>query len=444
MTAARWPVKLHVEALLMIAMFVGFGHLVYKVVVFGYVPLPFVYDVSDTFMDWFNPAYWGRNGHAYSAYTSIYAPLSFVFTDLFGTPSCYLSSPHPKDVRECDFVGIAAIFLSYILCVVLAAIAFRKNDRPTWLYRSVGFGLGLPLLYALERGNLIMIGIIFLIAFFGLSKSKGATAFYAGMMINMKSYMLLLVLSLGIKREWRLLELCGFATVGVYLVTLAIYGAGTPAELARNLAVWFNAMSSVVWDQISYSTTYAPFLQFDIHQYPVREFIPDKVVNIATIAIKSEIFVSRLLAWICIGFAWLYPRTISTPRLAFFLIMQSFIAENPGGYGQSIFIFLVFMEKWTNMRVGIAIIAAYLISIPTDLLFASALHVERIAWLTNREVMTVYGLTIGALVRPGLIAIMLWALAIDSLIEFHREMRKSRPQLGMPKRLAPEMSRALA
>jgi hypothetical protein len=421
------------EFILMLAMLAGFGHLIYQYHTYGYMPLPFVYDVTDTFMDWFNPAYWGHNGHAYGAYTSIYAPLSFVLLDLLGIPGCYAygANPHPKDVRECDVVGIGAILICYLLCVVLAAIMFRKNDRPTALYRSVGFGLGLPLLYALERGNLIMIAFIFFIPFFGLVKSRGAVALTAALMINMKSYLLFPVLALGIKRDWRLLELCGFATVAVYLVTLAIYGAGTPFELIRNLGVWFNAMSSVVWDQISYSTTYNPFLAFDAHQYPVREFVPDKIVNAATIFIKTEVFLSRLIALLCIVFAWLYPKEISLHRLAFFLLMQSFVKDNPGGYGQSLLVYLVFLEKWDNARIGIAIVMAYLVSIPTDVLFASALYVERTSWLAGRIVETVYGITAGALLRPALLLVMLWALALDTLIQVHRAMRHEPPQWRM-------------
>jgi len=33
----------------------------------GYLPAPFVFVVSDTFMDWFNTAFWAHNGGAYSS-----------------------------------------------------------------------------------------------------------------------------------------------------------------------------------------------------------------------------------------------------------------------------------------------------------------------------------------------------------------------------------------
>jgi hypothetical protein len=419
----------HIEFLLMLAVFAGLFNLIRVYIYYGYLPLPFVYDVTDTFMDWFNPAYYAHNGHAYSAYTSIYAPLSFVILKIFGDPACY--GFHPKDARACDVVGIASILVCYALCMIFSAIAFYKKDRSTALFRTVGFSLGLPLLYALERGNLIMISFIFFIIFFGIAQSKSGISSAAAMMINMKSYLLFPVLALAIKRDWRTLELCGFATVGLYVVTLAIYGSGTPFELMNNLQVWFNAMSSVVWDQISYSTTYKPFLQFDIHQYPVRDFIKDKIVNIVTIMIHAEVFASRLVAILCLIFSWFYPRAISLHRIAFFFLMQSFISDNPGGYGQSFIVFLVFLEKWSNVRVGIAIVLTYIISIPTDYVFAIALHVPRVSWLSARDVDTIYGISTGALVRPALIIVILWALAIDSLIDFHRAIKAGRPKLGL-------------
>jgi len=437
--ARRFKPSWTIEFVLMLAMLAGFAHLVYTFQTRGFLPLPFVYDVTDTFMDWFNPAYFAYNGHAYDIYISIYAPLSFAILKVLGIASCYES--HPKDARFCDYVGIASILAFYALSVICAAIAFFRTDRSTALFRSIGFGIGLPLLYALERGNLIMIGFVFFIIFFGgLAKSRAGLATCAAMMINMKSYLLFPVLALALKREWRLLELCGIATIGLYLLSLAYYGSGTPIELMNNLQVWFNAMASVVWDQISYSTTYRPFLQFDMHQYPVRDFVPQRIVDAVTIFIKAELLLSRLAALLCLALAWLYPKQVPLHRMAFFLLMQSFVSDNPGGYGQSLIVFLVFLEKWSNPRVGVAIIMAYLISIPTDILFAKALEIERTSWLAGRIVETVYGLTLGSLLRPFLILVMLWALVIDTMIDVHRAMKRERPQWAMRLRPYPAVS----
>jgi len=419
-----------VECLLMLTIPWGLYRLVDYFFSAGFLPLPFVFDTSDTFMDWFNPAYYARNGLAYTEYVSVYAPLSFVLLEILGEPACYNSALYPKQARECDVVGIAAILIIFALCAILAAVAFYKRDRKTFFYRSVAFGLGLPMLYALERGNLIMIAFIFFIMLYGdLVRGRIAQAITAGLMINMKSYLLFPVLSMAVKRDWRLLELAGIATIGIYLVTMTIYGSGTPWELMNNLNVWFSAMSGIVWDQISYSTTYQPFLQFDTNFYPIRAFISDRTIEYITIFINTEVFASRVIALVCVGFAWLYPKAISKERLALFLLLQSFVSTNPGGYGFSLILFLIFLERWTNPLVGTAIVMAYILSIPTDFVLVTALQVERTSWLSQRIVSTVYGLSVGALLRPMAVVIILWSLALDTLITVHKLIRRERPLL---------------
>jgi len=417
-----------IESALTLATIAGLYDLVKYIFYHGYVPLPFVYDTTDTFMDWFNPAYYGNHGHAYSIYHSVYAPLSFVITKVFHMPGCY--ETHGKDARMCDPIALGAIFAFYIIAAIVAAVAFYRNDRKTAPYRSITFSVCLPMLHGLERGQLVLFAFIFFFAFFGkLIISQRWRAFAIAMMLNMKSYLLFPVLALMMKRDWRILELGAFASIAVYLITLAIVGEGTPMELYENLRIWFNAMDSVVWDQVNYSTTYMPFLQFEVSNYPVRTFIDPRIVDIATIVILVSTYTSRFLAILMLLFAWLYPRSVPLHRIAFFFLMQSFIQSNPGGYGQAFPLFLVFMERWTNNRTGLAIVLAYLLCIPTDYMIESVWIVPRTSWLMGRLVDTYYGLTLGSLVRPGLLMLQLWLLAIDSLIDIHREMRITRPRL---------------
>jgi len=431
----RPPAKLlmsarFIEFSLAIAVIASLFHLVEVLRLSGFLPAPFVYDVSDTFMDWFNPAYWSHNPGAYEVWNSVYAPLSFVILRIVGAPACYANAP--KDARDCDLIGIVAILVIYAACAVAAAIVFYRRDRATAVFRSVGFGLGLPLLYGLERGNLIMIALFAFILLFGeMLKSRRAVALAAAVLINLKSYLLLPVLPFAVKREWRTLELCGFAAVGLYLATVVIVGGGTPFELIDNLKIWFNAMSGVVWDQVLYSPTYAPFLQFDERQYPIRDFIPQRTVDVAKLLIEIELVASRSLAFLCIACSWLYPRAITTQRLVLFVIMQSFVAQNPGGYAMTFVIFLVFMERWDGPCTGLAIVMAYLLSIPADMLIGNFYVYERESWLGGRLVESTYGMSVGALVRPGLFALILWLLGIDSLIRFHRAARTSRANFGL-------------
>src|SRR4029078_13001103 len=141
---------------------------------------------------------------------TVYLPLSFVITGLFGDPSCYAHAPY--DARDCDPLGIVFILLMYVGCVVSASLAFFKRDRRTAIYRSVAIAVGGPLLFALERGNLIMLSMIaFFLLYGGLLQDRRWFAMAAGFATNLKIYMLFPLGALAVKRDWRLLELCGLA-----------------------------------------------------------------------------------------------------------------------------------------------------------------------------------------------------------------------------------------
>ena len=425
------PVAPHLlELACLILLLAGLFQLAHTFYTIGYLPAPFVFDVGDTFMDWFNTAYWAHNPGAYSVWQTIYLPLSFVFTGLLGDPRCYNYAPY--DARDCDVMGIVFILLIYLSCVIVTAVALYRRDRSTALFRTVAIAVGGPMLFALERGNLILIAYIpFVLLYGGMLRSKGAVAMASAFLINMKVYLLFPVLVFAVKRQWRTLELCGIAAVGLYLVSLLIVGAGTPIELASNLDNWFNYRAGTIWDEVLYSTTYKPYLLFDQGQYPIRDFVDQRSVDIAKAFIQYEVIASRAIAILCIAGAWFYPKAVSLNRLVFFILMQSFMGQNPGGYAMTLVVFLVFTERWTNFGTGLAIVSAYLYSIPADYNVTQIFEVARESWLSGRTVNAAYVLPLGSLIRPGIILIMLWSLAIDTLIDLHRAVKAGPPTPGL-------------
>ncbi|PMU82808.1 hypothetical protein C1X83_37955, partial [Pseudomonas sp. GP01-A4] len=64
-------------------------------------------------------------------------------------------------------MGRSAIGALYLIDVILLWIAFRRNDRRTAIPRTAAFAVGLPLLYTLERGNLILAGFAAFIVAYG-------------------------------------------------------------------------------------------------------------------------------------------------------------------------------------------------------------------------------------------------------------------------------------
>jgi hypothetical protein len=412
------------------AIVLGFINLVLTFRRIHYLPAPFVFDVTDTFMDWYNTAYWAHNYGAYSVWRTVYLPLSFVITGHLSDPRCYAYLM--KDIRACDPFGIVVILAMYLGSCIVSAIAFWKRDPMTAPYRSTAVALGAPLLFGLERGQLIMLAYIgFVLVYGNLLKSRGMIAAVSGFLFNMKVYLLFPVLAFAIKRQWRLFELCLIAAVGIYLISLFLVGAGTPFEIVSNLQNWFSVRLGTPWDELLFSTTYKPFLAFDELQFPIRDYASAQVIDIANVVIAYEVVISRAVAFACIAGAWLYPRAVTLNRMVFFILMQSFVVQNPGGYAITLIVFLVFMDEKLNRANAICVFCAYLISISTDYNIAEIFRYTTNSWLGGREVESIYAMPLGSFVRPLLILIILWVFAFDTFKDIYRAAKLAPPIHGL-------------
>lgn len=406
-------------ALLVLA---GLGNVVGRFVVDGKLPQPFLFDVNDTFMDWFNTAFWSHNPGAFTVWRTVYPPLSFAFLKMLGLPGCYRASG--MVARNCDYVGIVAIMVCYMLCVIVAAIAFRRYDRSTWVWRSIAFGFGLPLLFTLERGNLILPGFVFFALVHGdLVRSPWKRALAVGMVVNFKPYLLLTVLAPAFRRDWRELERSGIGVIVVYLVSYGIMGSGSLAEIAGNTANWVLFMSGQLLEGIYYSTSFTPFLQFDTPLFPVRDVIPSRTVDAILLVIPIVIRSSQVLMLLTLAGAWLQPRALTVQRIAALIFAAYLVGQSPGGYAEVFLIFLLFLEPWRGKGPAVALVAGYLLCVPYDYVLSTIVTLTSDSWLSGRSVVAPFGIAVGTFLRPALVVILFWGLALDSLariVALHR------------------------
>ena len=426
----RRSLALLVEAVLALCVAASAALAARHLLVEGFLPQPFVFDTNDTFMDWFNTAYWANHPGAYAVWRSIYPPLSFVFLDLTSLPGCYLESPFYA--RDCDWLAQTTIGFFYVLDVVLVWLSFRRADPATAPMRTLAFALGLPLLFTLERGNLILVCFAFFVIAHGpLVRSRRWRALAAAVTINFKPYLLLPVAAWAVKREWRLLELAGFATVAVYLASLAMVGGGTIAELAANTANWVDFQSGQVWNEVNYSTSYAPLMLIRPMQVPVLEFVSSRLIETIEWAVPLVIRSTQVLALAALAGAWLQSKAVSSTRIAAIVLGAYLVTQSPGGYTQTFLLFLVLLEPLRRPGPVIAIVCAYALCLVGDIQLASVLEISASSWLTDRPVNPVFGLAWGHFARPGLIVAIVWALSLDTLGQVVAAHRHTRPSLGL-------------
>lgn len=418
-----------IEIALAAAVVLSFAHTIWWFATTGYLPQPFVFDTNDTYMDWFNVAYWAHRPGIYDVWRSIYPPLSFLFLDFTTLPGCYTGSPF--HARDCDWLAHGVILGFYLFDVALVWIALKRTNARTALPRTIAVAFGLPLLFTLERGNVILVAFAaFVVAYGPIARTRRGKALATAVTINFKPYLVLPALAAALRRDWRPLELAGIATVLLYLVTLAWVGAGSPAELAANTANWVTFVSGQVWNEVNYSTSYAPFLLMRDSQLPLLDFVPSRLIEGIEAAVPVAIRSAQFAALAALGAAWLQPRALSETRIGAIILGAYLATQSPGGYTQLFLIFLVLLEPWKGGAI-VAIAASYALCLVGDWPLATVLKLETVSWLSGRPVRPEFGLTLGHFVRPGLVILIVWALAIDAIARVARAHLSARPVLGL-------------
>jgi hypothetical protein len=188
----------------------GFFYYIYYLMKNGYLPSPFVYDKSDTFMDLFNVLYWAYDDGRYIDWGSVYPPLNFIILRLvnfvfagggFGDPALM------RDNSQWVIVGVCLAYLA-IPAILLKMRYWQNFSNIEKILIYFAIILSAPMLFTLERGNLILLAPILLAL--TLSKIGMARSVCIALLINIKSYFVLLMIYYIARKNWK-----GFATCAV-------------------------------------------------------------------------------------------------------------------------------------------------------------------------------------------------------------------------------------
>jgi hypothetical protein len=387
----------------------------------GYLPQPFFYEPSDTFMDWFNTAFWSRDPGAYDSWRTIYPPLTFVVLRFLGIDSCYRANEGLPS-RDCDWVGITAILAFFVINLVLCWLTFWKIDRKTAVQRTVALAMGMPMLFALERGNVLLITFTcFLLAVGPLIASARLRWLAAGIALNFKVYLIAAFLVQILKRRWRHVEGMLIATIAVYLVSYAIYGAGSPIEIFTNITNYSSGfVASQVLD-IYYSVTYQPLASLlDGMVFPVLRIVGSDLAEIGLLVIVPLTYTGQALLVIALASTYFRPEAVSPHRLAALGICLALISSEAGGYTQILVILLVFMEPWKGIARPVALVCCYILCLPGEIVLGLTPTIWRDSWLSDHAVQVQIGVGLGFFLRPGLLIAVAISLSLSTIADVRR------------------------
>lgn len=416
------PTFLWLEFAFAAVILAGLAYSFWYLAAYGHFPQPFFYDVGDTWMDWFNPAFWAHNPGAYDSYLSIYPPLTFVILKFITLGRCYdTGGGWPRD---CDWLGIATLHLSYILAIVLTAWAFLKIDRRTALPRSLALSMGMPMMWALDRGNVILITYIFVLLAYGpLLRGSMARAAFAGAAVNMKVYLIGTIFAQLLHRRWAWSERALIATVLVFCISFAILGTGTPMEIYRNVVGFSSDLVINNPLDIWMASSLLPLGKLTVSDvFPTTLYIGSR--NVELIQFLAPLITHTAQFVVILGAAACYVRPEVVPRyrmLTLSIGLATFTAE-VSGYSEILVLFFCFMEPARGILRRYAIVAGYLLCIPLDYEIGQVGEMVKDSFLLRRTVIVEYVVQIGPFVRPLLMISIPVALALATIVAVLRDV----------------------
>ena len=379
------------------------SHLLVK----GYLPQPFYYRPDDTFMDLYSTAYWSHTAGAYTVWHSIYPPLSFAFLKLVSLDRCYGGGAILG--RSCDWPPLAALGAFFLANAMLVFFSLRAVDARTAWPRTLAIAFSLPMLYAFERGNLLIpCFTCFVLAFGDLLLSRGGRWLAMALAMNFKPYLVFSVLPFVGRRVWGGLIVCGVLFVAVYGLTFVVAESGSPLQVIGNESRYAAAKSANLFSDVYFATSYWPLIRL-LRAAPTGMILaPPAAAAAIGLALEILIRLSQLAFFSCCALALLRPAPIDVRRFGAMVACISLTAFTTGsaGYVQIFLFFLLFYEPWRGPIRIVILTGAYLLCLPIDHVFLPVVCDQAVSFLSGREVVTRFGLSWGQLARPGILLII--------------------------------------
>jgi len=390
----------------------------------GYLPLPFWPDANDVYADGYSTAWWAFNGGAYDTWRTVYPPVSFVLTKMFGAARCY--DADVGFVRDCDWSLWWWMLGFYALNAWLAWRTYHAVDRRSAVPRTIGLMLGLPMLYAFEHLNLLVFAYTGLFIFFGAGVASARLRWVAmAIAINLKVYLVMVLLGQLLKRRWRTVEWTLVAVAAVYGVTFLLVGEGTPYQIVRNIRIFATDPDRASsWYFVFYASSYKSMVEFFVSEFRLMPIVGSWPLEFWGSVFTALILGIQAATLATFAAVWATPQVVSRVRVAAMCYLLVLISNETGGYATAGAVFLVFFERWKGAGRVTALTAAWFLCLALDWRLVSIGARFQNGYFGGRPVWNDMWLTVGPFVRPGLIMLMQIGLVTASWGELMRHWNR--------------------
>ncbi len=379
----------------------------------GYLPI-FTQNKFDSLMDFFNTLSWSDNDGRYTVGKSYYPPLNYIFLKL--VKLTFLRGANISDpflLRASSFPVVLFILISFLLAPILVLRTKVWNSftgaEKTLLYFIII--LSTPMLFALERGNLILYTLPFIA--FALSSSGLFRAISIAVLINLKPYLALLLFYYLVRRNWKDFWLCTFLS-GMLLVIPGIL-------LDRNFLLFFGNMFS--WSQkdailsakevMAMPSSISAFSYVFNHEAIQHATKYSYFFNLHAIANLISAINWFVIAWVFVSLYKKSNRLTDTQIFAILLVAITNLGIWIGGYSLIFYITLLPVFLTMGLRSAYCVILMLMIA-PLDFIpLAKETIGEQYSYLTDAIVEVHWTLGMGSVLKPILNFILMVTLLYE-------------------------------
>lgn len=417
----------------------GVLYYAYFVIQNGYLPSPFIFDKTDTFMDLFNTMYWASNDGRYTEWQAAYPPLAFLILRFAHFALSGSAPVDPFAMRDASPLVILGLCFAYFLlpAVLLGVRYFQTFSKMEKVLLYVALVSSTPMLFALERGNLILLcPIVLAIA---ISRIGMTRALSIALLINLKPYFALLLLYYAVRRNWGGLVHCTLLSGLVFVITGLVLDDHFFLLLSNLLS--FSQRDALfspreVLSLPSSISAYTYVLRHPLGAEFVSRFLSANTIDLAALLIDAA-------KWGIVGFAFAVLNERSSAMrdaevLAVIVVLISNVGVSVGGYS---FIFYgALVPIFLNMRARpLYLIALVLIATPLDMvsLRGDFLGVQY-PFLSDFRTDVYWTLGLGSVLRP------LVNLVLLALLSFEFLKRQVKTPMGLLPSLCGERSKWLS
>jgi hypothetical protein len=381
----------------------------------GYLPSPFAPDKSDTFMDLFNTMYWSYDNGRYTEWGSVYPPLCFAFLRMMHSVFAGgVSDGDPALMRESSRYVIYALILAFLAlpAMLMGTSRWRCFSFVEKSLIYIAVICSAPMLFALERGNLILLCPILLT--FALFRIGFVRCLCVALLINIKPYFVLLMIYFLARKNLKGFMVCTLLSFLVFVIP--------GMAIDANFLYFFANILDFSQEKELFSLREVMAMPSSISAFSYVLKTPDGMLFASSYIdlerIDDIVFYIEAVKWIGLAFSMrlLFTKS-SVMRDAEILMLLIVVISNLGVWvgGYTLILYIALIPVFIEMRLrwwyaGLMVLMLMPLNFVT--LLSDSIG-EQYAYISDSDVNVDWSMGLDALIRPFANILLLSALSYE-------------------------------